>query len=159
MSREIIIEIIENFRQQKQRYSHMLALADEQLTILEKSQGKVYSSEIDELLKQRRELLEGINEKNQKNRQLQDQILKELGIEEFNLGQLEKKLEAVHYQALKELISDLSKPLKMICEKDLRSQELMQQAIKARRQKKPATSDQKASQAYRQFMDKDTDNS
>jgi len=150
MSREIIIEIIENFKKQKRSYSHMLDLASKQLAILEKNQGQVYASEIDDLLRQRKDILDEINENNQKNKQLQQKIVKELGIEEFVLGQLESNLESAHYQALKEQISNLSQLLEKISEKDQRSQELMQQAINSKRQKRPLTSSLKASQAYKQ---------
>ncbi|ABI67587.1 hypothetical protein [Syntrophomonas wolfei] len=150
MTREIIREIIENFKQQKQCYSRMSDLASEQLAILEKSQGQVYASEIDGLLRQRKEILDEINENNRKNKNLQQKIVKELGIEEFVLGQLEGSLESDHYQALKEQISNLSQLLEMISEKDQQSQELMQQAIKSKRQKKPRGSSQQASQAYKQ---------
>lgn len=107
----------------------MLDLASKQLAILEKNQGQVYASEIDDLLRQRKDILDEINENNQKNKQLQQKIVKELGIEEFVLGQLESNLESAHYQALNEQISNLSQLLEKISEKDQRSQELMQQAI------------------------------
>ncbi len=128
----------------------MLDLASKQLAILEKNQGQVYASEIDDLLRQRKDILDEINENNQKNKQLQQKIVKELGIEEFVLGQLESNLESAHYQALKEQISNLSQLLEKISEKDQRSQELMQQAINSKRQKRPLTSSLKASQAYKQ---------
>jgi hypothetical protein len=150
MTREIITEIIENFKQQKQCYSRMLDFAGEQLAILEKSQGQVYADEIEVLLARRNKLLEEINQNNRENRNLQQRIVKELGVEEFVLGQLENKLESEQYQALKEQISNLGELLEKISEKDERSQELMQQAIKSKRQKKPRGSSRQASQAYKQ---------
>ena len=153
MTREIIIRIIENFKQQRQSYFRMLDLAGEQLAILEKNRGKVYADEIEVLLARRNKLLEEINQNNWENRNLQQRVVKELGLEGFVLSQLENKLESEQYQALKEQISNLSKLLEMISEKDQRSQELMQQAINSQRKKGPRSSSRQASQAYKQSME------
>ena len=113
--------------------------------------------EIEVLLARRNKLLEEINQNNQENRNLQQRIVKELGLEGFVLSQLENKLESEQYQALKEQISNLSKLLEMISEKDQRSQELMQQAINSQRKKGPRSSSRQASQAYKQSMEHKTD--
>ncbi len=152
MSGKNILEIIENFRQQRLSYSRMLDLANEQLAILEKSQGNVYAGEVDDLLQQRKEALEKIKEDDRQNKELQQEIIMELDIEGFVLGQLEDKLEPAHYMALSEQLNGLSILLEKISESDKRNHDLMQRAIDSKRQIKnpPLQNSQKASQAYRQ---------
>ncbi|MDD3879387.1 MAG: hypothetical protein PHP26_05280 [Syntrophomonas sp.] len=159
MTREILKELTENFKQQRRIYSGMLDLASEQLAILEKNQGQVYADEIESLLGRRNNLLDDINKKNWKNKQLQLIIVQELGIEEFVLAKLESKIEADQFQALKEQISGLSKLLEMISEKDQRSQDLMQQSINSKRHQKAPSSSRQASQAYKQSMEQKADKS
>lgn len=152
MIKHIIKDIIENFIQQAHLYKEMEDLAGQQLVMLQSDAGKPESEGLNSLLAERQSLLSRINEINQKNKQLQQEAVNKLGIDEFVLTGLEKLLSKEDYNDLKSGIAKLGRLLESINEKDLQSQTLMQQGLLAARNKSGKTSSQQASMAYKQAM-------
>jgi hypothetical protein len=148
--RDILIDnIIHNFKEQWQVCEKMAASAQEQLEILQKAETGIPSQVMD-IMAKRQTLLEDLQVLEAKSRDLQEQVVSELGINEFNLSQLKAKLEEEQFVQLKEMVNQLGTILKSISEIDDQNQILMKESLTRVNQPKPRANNQQASKAYNQ---------
>ncbi len=149
--KNILIEnIIHNFEEQWQLYKKMAARAQEQLDILQQADKSGMPTQVMEIMAGRQKLLADLQVLEAENRGLQEQVVSELGINEFTLSQLESKIEDGQYADLKERVNQLGNTLKYISEIDDRNQILMRESLTWNNQTKPRANNQQASAAYNQ---------
>lgn len=148
--RDILIDnIIHNFKEQWQVCEKMAASAQEQLEILQKAETGIPSQVMD-IMAKRQTLLEDLQVLEAKNRGFQEQIVSELGINDFTLSQLEAKLENEQFAHLKEMVNQLGTMLKSISEIDDQSQVLMREGLTRVNKTKTRANNKQASNAYNQ---------
>jgi len=149
--KNIIIEnIIHNLEEQGQLCEKMAARAQEQLDILQQADKSGMPTQVMEIMAGRQKLLADLQVLEAENRGLQEQVVSELGINEFTLSQLESKIEDGQYADLKERVNQLGNTLKYISEIDDRNQILMRESLTWNNQTKPRANNQQASAAYNQ---------
>lgn len=149
--KNILIEnIIHNFEEQWQLCEKMAARAQEQLDILQQADKSGMPTQVMEIMAGRQKLLADLQVLEAENRGLQEQVVSELGINEFTLSQLESKIEDGQYADLKERVNQLGNTLKYISEIDDRNQILMRESLTWNNQTKPRANNQQASAAYNQ---------
>jgi len=144
--------IIDNFSQQLALYKKMTEFSRQQLRLLGKEDIMQETGDINSILKKRQELLFDIGRLNEKNKLLQEGLKNELGIEEFVLSHLEKKIAEESFVELKILITELGKELLLINENDTKSQSLMKKGYGSNGRKTRSGS-QEASNAYKKAME------
>jgi len=148
--RDILIDnIIHNFEEQWQVCEKMAASAQEQLEILQQAETGIPSQVMD-IMAKRQTLLEDLQVLEAKNRGFQEQIVSELGINDFTLSQLEAKLENEQFAHLKEMVNQLGTMLKSISEIDDQSQVLMREGLTRVNKTKTRANNKQASNAYNQ---------
>ena len=148
--RDILIDnIIHNFKEQWQVCEKMAASAQEQLEILQQAETGIPSQVMD-IMAKRQTLLEDLQVLEAKNRGFQEQIVSELGINDFTLSQLEAKLENEQFAHLKEMVNQLGTMLKSISEIDDQSQVLMREGLTRVNKTKTRANNKQASNAYNQ---------
>ena len=128
----------------------MAASAREQLEILKQADNAGIPSQVMDIVAKRQKLLEDLQVLEVENRSLQEQIVSELGIDEFTLSQLEVKLEDQQFAHLKEMVNQLGTILKSISEIDDQSQALMRASLTRANKTKSRANNKQASQAYNQ---------
>ena len=149
---ETIITIADNFKQQIQLYSQMLALSLQQLHILEENGGRVNPDEINLLLLERQKLMETISQLDKSNKQLQSEINQELGLDVFVLTRLENLIDETQYRDLKTLIAKLGELLRTISDQDEQSQLMMRKGLKSSARQSIKAGNEQVSSAYKQAM-------
>lgn len=149
--KNILIEnIIHNFEKQWQLCNKMVASAREQLEFLQQADNAGISSQVMDVIAGRQKLLDDLQVLEAENRGLQEQVVSELGINEFTLSQLKVKLEEEQFAHLKEMVNQLGTILKSISEIDDQNQVLMKESLNRVNQAKPRANSQQASKAYNQ---------
>lgn len=149
--KNILIEnIIRNFEDQWQLCGKMAALAQEQLEMLKQADKAGISSQVMDIVAERQKLLDDLQALEAENRSLQEQVINELGINEFTLSQLETKLEDEQFTNLKEMVNRLGTILKSISEIDDHTQALMREVLAWVNKTKPRVNNEQASAAYNQ---------
>jgi len=128
----------------------MAASAQEQLEMLKKADNTGIPSQVMDIVAKRQELLEDLQVLEDANRNLQEQVVSELGIDEFTLSQLEAKLENEQFAHLKEIVNQLGTILNSISEIDDQSQALMREGLSRVNKTKARANNKQASQAYNQ---------
>ena len=128
----------------------MAASAREQLEILKQADNAGIPSQVMDIVAKRQKLLEDLQVLEVENRSLQEQIVSELGIDEFTLSQLEVKLEDQQFAHLKEMVNQLGTILNSISEIDDQSQALMREGLSRVNKTKARANNKQASQAYNQ---------
>jgi len=146
----LIDNIIHNFNKQWLLCEKMAASAQEQLEVLKQADNAGISSQVMDIVAQRQKLLEDLQVLEDENRILQEQVVSELGIDEFTLSQLEAKLENEQFAHLKEMVNQLGTILKSISEIDDQSQVLMRASLTRANKTKSRANNKQASQAYNQ---------
>jgi len=149
---ENVINIADSFKQQIELYSRMLALSLQQLHMLEENGGRIKPDEINVLLLERQKLMETINKLDKSNKQLQREIIRELGLDEFVLTRLENLIDETQYSNLRTLIAKLGELLRTISDQDEQSQLLMRQSLKSPARQSIKAGNEKVSSAYKQAM-------
>ncbi|MDD3272118.1 MAG: flagellar export chaperone FlgN [Syntrophomonadaceae bacterium] len=148
--RDVLIDnIIHNFEEQWRVCEKMAASAQEQLEILQQAETGIPSQVMD-IMAKRQTLLEDLQVLEAKNRGFQEQIVSELGINDFTLSQLEAKLENEQFAHLKEMVNQLGTMLKSISEIDDQSQVLMREGLTRVNKTKTRANNKQASNAYNQ---------
>ena len=142
--------IIHNFKEQWLLCEKMAASAREQLEILKQADNAGIPSQVMDIVAKRQKLLEDLQVLEVENRSLQEQIVSELGIDEFTLSQLEVKLEDQQFAHLKEMVNQLGTILNSISEIDDQSQALMREGLSQVNKTKARANNKQASQAYNQ---------
>jgi len=149
--KNIIIEnIIHNLEEQGQLCEKMAARAQEQLDILQQADKSGIPAQVMDIMTGRQKLLEDLQVLEAENRSLQEQVINELGINEFTLSQLEAKLEDEQFNHLQVMVNQLGAMLKSISEIDDQNQTLMKENLIRTNQTKPRANNQQASVAYNQ---------
>lgn len=149
--KNILIEnIIRNFEEQWQLCEKMVASAQEQLEILKQDDNPGIPSQVMDVMAGRQKLLDDLQVLGAENRDLQEQIVNELGINEFTLSQLKTELEDEEFAHLKEMVNQLGTILKSISEIDDQNQILMRESLTRVNQTKPRANNQQARKAYNQ---------
>lgn len=146
-------QIIDNFDQQHDLYNKMHELAEEQWLLLQQGVQPTVNEKFHELLDHRQELLAVILDLNQKNRQFQEQVIKELDLQRFVLSDLKEHIEPEQFLRLQERISNLGRLLASINDIDTGNQQAMEEAgktVTGRPLEK--TSNHQAQKAYREAM-------
>ena len=128
----------------------MAARAQEQLDILQQANKSGIPAQVMDIMTGRQKLLEDLQVLEVENRSLQEQIVSELGIDEFTLSQLEVKLEDQQFAHLKEMVNQLGTILKSISEIDDQSQALMREGLSQVNKTKARANSKEASKAYNQ---------
>lgn len=150
MNNILIDNIIHNFNKQWLLCEKMAASAQEQLEVLKQADNAGISSQVMDIVAQRQKLLEDLQVLEDENRSLQEQVVSELGINEFTLSQLEAKLDNEQFVHLKEMVNQLGTILKTISEIDDQSQALMRKGLSQVKKTKARANSKQASQAYNQ---------
>ena len=149
--KNIIIEnIIHNFEEQGQLCEKMAARAQEQLEILKQADKAGIPPQVMDIMAGRQKLLDDLQVLEAENRGLQEQVVSELGVNEFTLSQLEAKLENEQFVHLKEMVNQLGTILKSISEIDDQSQVLMREGLSQVNKTKARANSKQARQAYNQ---------
>lgn len=149
--KNILIEnIIRNFEEQWQLCNKMVASAQEQLEILKQADNGGISAQVMDVIAGRQKLLDDLQVLETESRGLQEQIVSELGINEFTLSQLKTKLQEEQFIQLKEMVNQLGTILKSISEIDDQNQILMKESLTRVNQPKPRANNEQASKAYNQ---------
>jgi len=117
----LIDDIIANFKQQYILYRDMERESRQQLEGL---QGSGYV-EVGLILERRRSILLELDQLGRDNRNMQQEVIKELGIKEFNLSQLKACISTEKWSTLAKLIDQLGQLLQIITAIDGQSQQLM----------------------------------
>jgi len=146
----LIDNIIHNFNKQWLLCEKMAASAQEQLEVLKQADNAGISSQVMDIVAQRQKLLEDLQVLEDENRSLQEQVVSELGINEFTLSQLEAKLQNEQFAHLKEMVNQLGTILKTISEIDDQNQTLMRENLTRVKKPKTRANSQQASAAYNQ---------
>jgi len=146
----LIDNIIHNFKEQWLLCEKMAASAQEQLEMLKQAENAGIPSQVMDIVAKRQELLEDLQVLEDANRNLQEQVVSELGIDEFTLSQLEAKLENEQFAHLKEIVNQLGTILNSISEIDDQSQALMREGLSRVNKTKARANNKQASQAYNQ---------
>ena len=150
MNNILIDNIIHNFKEQWLLCEKMAASAQEQLEMLKQAENAGIPSQVMDIVAKRQELLEDLQVLEDANRNLQEQVVSELGIDEFTLSQLEAKLENEQFAHLKEIVNQLGTILNSISEIDDQSQALMREGLSRVNKTKARANNKQASQAYNQ---------
>ena len=150
MNNILIDNIIHNFKEQWLLCEKMAASAQEQLEMLKQADNGGIPSQVMDIVAQRQKLLEDLQVLEDENRILQEQVVSELGIDEFTLSQLEAKLENEQFAHLKEMVNQLGTILKSISEIDDQSQVLMREGLSQVNKTKARANSKQARQAYNQ---------
>jgi hypothetical protein len=149
--KNILIEnIIHNFVKQWQLCEKMAARAQEQLEILKQADKAGIPPQVMDIMAGRQKLLDDLQVLEAENRGLQEQVVSELGVNEFTLSQLEAKLENEQFVHLKEMVNQLGTILKSISEIDDLSQALMREGLSQVNKTKARANSKEASKAYNQ---------
>lgn len=149
--RDVLIDnIIHNFEEQWRVCEKMAASAQEQLEILKQADKAGIPPQVMDIMAGRQKLLEDLQVLEAKNRGFQEQIVRELGINDFTLSQLEAKLENEQFAHLKEMVNQLGTMLKSISEIDDQSQVLMREGLTRVNKTKTRANNKQASNAYNQ---------
>lgn len=149
--KNILIEnIIHNFVKQWQLCEKMAARAQEQLEILKQADKAGIPPQVMDIMAGRQKLLDDLQVLEAENRGLQEQVVSELGVNEFTLSQLEAKLENEQFVHLKEMVNQLGTILKSISEIDDQSQVLMREGLTRVNKTKTRANNKQASNAYNQ---------
>jgi flagellar biosynthesis/type III secretory pathway chaperone len=145
----LIDEIIANFGLQYELCQNMEQESRQQLESLQMGTGR---AEINPILDRRRLLLLKLDQLCQDNRKLQQELSRELGLEEFNLTRLKPCLAAEEWAVLAKLINQLSLVLRRITDTDARSQQLMSLGQAAAPQKAGPINQNQALRAYQEVI-------
>lgn len=144
----LVNKIESNFQLQLALYREMQQESRNQLEALQNSSP---SLDIGVILERRHELLSRLDKLAMTNRQMQQQLLEQLGLKEFNLTVLQSCLPSAEWSLLKDLITQLAQVLREITASDNQSQGLMSLRQTGAAAKKTAPVDyNQAHQAYRQ---------
>ncbi len=150
MNNILIDNIIHNFNKQWLLCEKMASSAREQLKMLKQADNAGIPSQVMDIVAQRQKLLEDLQVLEDANRSLQEQVVSELGIDEFTLSQLEAKLDNEQFVHLKEMVNQLGTILNSISEIDDQSQALMRKVLSQVNKTKARANNKQASQAYNQ---------
>lgn len=148
MSHKEILDIIDNYHQQVQRYTDMLKLARQQLSLLQSG-----AAGTEAVLVERHKLLHEIMELNQCNRGWQAELCRQWNLESFSLKNLKKVLCEERYEELREVLFSLGQLLQSIEEADREAHRLMSGRLSGSRTRQRSTRNQ-AQQAYQDGMQK-----
>lgn len=141
-------QIINNFDLQAGLYGKMAELACVQLDNLKDSTYTAGLDEVNRILAERKAILTEIAPLNNENKKLQQEIMDELQIEQFNIKSLKVKIPAEQFARLKTAINEVEKLLRAIDKSDRESELIMRRRVPGKAD--PAVTSQKAAQAYKQ---------
>ena len=150
MKNLFIENIIHNFKEQLSLCEKMAASAREQLGMLKQTDHVGISAQVMDIMVGRQKLLEDLQALEAEKRDLREQVVSELGISEFNLDELEAKLESDQFTSLREMVNQLGTILRAISEIDDQSQILMREGLNRGNKTEVRADSEQASKAYNQ---------
>lgn len=143
---QLMVDIIQNYRQQLELYTVMLKLSEEHLEILETRSGST-----DRILDERHKLMDQIGELNRLNLIRQEQMCQDAHLDQFNLTNLSSFIDADTTAAIRSALDSLGQLLQLIDQNDQRIHLLMNQQLNTNLKRQRTTS-QKAAGAYKKSM-------
>lgn len=158
MSNTLIDNIIGNYAEQYRICEEMATLANKQLDLLKDSNQVGAFSQVMDVVNQRQALLASLQQLDLENRNLQEQVLAELGLDDFTLSQLQNRLDSEQYTNFKEILNKLGIILKSISETDYENQLLMREGLSPVNKKISRAKKHDACSAYKQVMNLNKDN-
>ncbi|MGI5880078.1 MAG: flagellar export chaperone FlgN [Syntrophomonadaceae bacterium] len=146
---DIILAVVDNYNKQIELYNEMADLARQQLNVLEaRLNGTAENTNLAQILIERQQLLEKIEELEEINKSLKQRACQQMGIEAFVLSRLKPGLNEEEYDSLQEVLINVGSLLTSIQEIDDKNQRLMNRTLVVNR-KRTVTADQ-ARNAYNQ---------
>jgi len=105
------------------------------------------------VLQQRQALMDDVAAINEEAKKTQEKMKRDYGLKSFTVSEIEGVVNNIDLLELKQALENMSEILKQISQNDLRNQTLMRQAV-AESPTGPSVSNQQATNAYRQSMDR-----
>lgn len=143
---QLMVDIINNYRQQLELYTLMLKLSEEHLQVLETRSGST-----DQILAERHKLMSEIGELNHLNLTWQEQMCKDAQLDQFNLTNITPFIDADTTAEIRSALDSLGQLLQLIDQNDQRIHHLMNQQLNTNLKRQRTTS-QKAAGAYKKSM-------
>lgn len=147
----MIRDLIDNYIKQEKIYQKV-ALSSIQQTSLLQSQT-LDPLMIKEVLQQRQVLMDDVAAINEEAKKIQEKMKRDYGLKSFTVSEIEGVVNSLDLLELKQALENMSEVLKHISQNDLKNQTLMRQAA-AESHTGPSVSNQQATNAYRQSMDR-----
>lgn len=147
----LIRDLIDNYIKQEKIYQK-IELSSIQQTLLLQNQT-LDPLMIKEVLQQRQALMDDVAAINEEAKKIQEKMKRDYGLKSFTVSEIEGVVNSLDLLELKQALENMSEVLKQISQNDLRNQTLMRQAV-AESPTGPSVSNQQATNAYRQSMDR-----
>jgi len=147
----LIRDLIDNYIKQEKIYQK-IELSSIQQTLLLQNQT-LDPLMIKEVLQQRQALMDDVAAINEEAKKIQEKMKRDYGLKSFTVSEIEGVVNNIDLLELKQALENMSEVLKQISQNDLRNQTLMRQAA-AESHTGPSVSNQQATNAYRQSMDR-----
>ncbi|NLW92078.1 MAG: hypothetical protein GXY34_10845 [Syntrophomonadaceae bacterium] len=147
----MIRDLIDNYIKQEKIYQK-IELSSIQQTLLLQNQT-LDPLMIKEVLQQRQALMDDVAAINEEAKKIQEKMKRDYGLKSFTVSEIEGVVNNIDLLELKQALENMSEVLKQISQNDLRNQTLMRQAA-AESHTGPSVSNQQATNAYRQSMDR-----
>ena len=147
----LIRDLIDNYIKQEKIYQK-IELSSIQQTLLLQNQT-LDPLMIKEVLQQRQALMDDVAAINEEAKKIQEKMKRDYGLKSFTVSEIEGVVNNIDLLELKQALENMSEVLKHISQNDLRNQTLMRQAA-AESHTGPSVSNQQATNAYRQSMDR-----
>ncbi len=147
----LIRDLIDNYIKQEKIYQK-IELSSIQQTLLLQNQT-LDPLMIKEVLQQRQALMDDVAAINEEAKKIQEKMKRDYGLKSFTVSEIEGVVNSLDLLELKQALENMSEVLKHISQNDLKNQTLMRQAA-AESHTGPSVSNQQATNAYRQSMDR-----
>jgi hypothetical protein len=123
----ILERIAQNYEEQIPYYEEMYRIAREQQALLQ--QAEVDTDLLLGLINQRQELIENLEGRNREISLIRDEVCQALGIKEFNITNIQNRVNGPGTHALTTVLAELSTVLTKIKELDKKNEEVLREEI------------------------------
>lgn len=148
MSKDILLNIIENYKEQYKLYGQMLNLAKKQTSLLDADK---LGPELHDILQARAAIMSRITTLIQTNKSQQEDLKLNLNLESFNIKQLENNENLEHVPVLKDLLALIGDILIKINDNDKVNEYIIRVNLKKRLS---GDNSAKVTNIYKDSMDK-----